>query len=69
MTIGKRPPSINGGWVLFIHTVKKSKKRRKKAFVDDYSEAAKGKIVVVVGIVCVTTKIRGPVNRRRRVLG
>ena len=61
--------SVDGGWVSFVHTVKTSKKRMKKAFADDCSEAAKGKIVVVVGIVCVTTKTRRPANRRRRILG
>ena len=42
---------MDGGWVLFVHTLKKFNKRRRKAFVDECSEAAEGKIVVVVGIV------------------
>ena len=61
--------SVDGGWVSFVHTVKTSKKRMRKAFADERSEAARGKIVVVVGVVCFTSKIRRPVNRRRGILG
>ena len=56
MTMGKRPASVDGGWASFVHTVQKSQKRRKMAFVDECPEAAEGKIVVV-GIACVTTKM------------